>query len=255
MKQFDMNGKVALIAGASSGIGRASAIILARNGAKVVIAARREERLQELQREIVTTGGICEYVVCDVTKEEDCQKAVKKCEKCFGKLNILVNSAGTSGSTGFDSGLTSEFDTDNLHHVMDVDFFGVFYMIKYAYPACERAGEGSIINISSIAALKAAGPLVYTAAKGAIKSMTRSLGKSLGPKNIRINSIYPGLIETEMTAPGLANSEFLESHKKKSPLGKIGQPEDIANCVLYLASDASAFVTGQDFVIDGGTTC
>lgn len=255
MKQFDLSGKVALIVGASSGIGHASALMLAENGAKVVIAARREERLKSLKQEIESAGGICEYVVCDVTNEEDCAKAVEKCEACFGKLNILVNSAGTSGSTGLDSSFLSEFDTDNLHHVMDVDFFGVFYMIKYAYQACERAGEGSIINISSIAALKAAGPLVYTATKGAIKSMTRSLGKSLGQKNIRINSIYPGLIETEMTAPGLANSDFLEAHKKKSPLGKIGQPNDIAYCVLYLASDASAFVTGQDFVIDGGTTC
>jgi NAD(P)-dependent dehydrogenase (short-subunit alcohol dehydrogenase family) len=252
MGKFDMHDKVVLVTGASSGIGRASAELLANMGASVFITARREERLQQIKADIEAKGGICAYQVCDVSKEGDCKAAVEACINQFGKLDVLVNSAGISGST---PNLSEQFETDNFNNVMRINFDGVFYMIKYAYEECAKTGGGSIINISSVAALRGSGPVVYTAAKGAIKSLTRKLGKEFGPMNIRINSVYPGLIETEMTAEAIANKEYYDSRIKDIPLGRVGQAEDIAYCVLYLASDASAFVTGQDFVVDGGSTC
>jgi NAD(P)-dependent dehydrogenase (short-subunit alcohol dehydrogenase family) len=210
-----------------------------------------------VKENIEAKGGVCAQMLCDVSKEENCQAAVEACVKQFGRLDILVNSAGVSGSKPT---LKEHFDTDNYNDVMALDFGGVFFMIKYAYEECAKNGGGSIINISSSAAIRAVGrgnlgPVVYTAAKGAIRSMTNLLGKSFGSINVRINSIYPGLIATGLTAPALANPQFLEETLKSVPLGRVGQPEDIAYCALYLASDAASFVTGQDFIVDGGATC
>jgi NAD(P)-dependent dehydrogenase (short-subunit alcohol dehydrogenase family) len=251
--KFNVNGKVALITGAGSGIGKAAAKILVEAGASVIITDLKLEKLIVLDTEIKENGGICEYYTCDISVEENCKAIVEFCKKTFGRLDIVVNSAGTSGSAAHT--LEEHFNTDNFNKTMAVDFNSIFYIIKYAYPENEKNGGGSIINICSIAAIKAAGPVAYTAAKGAIKSLTRLLGKTFGPMNIRINSIYPGLIETEMTAAAIRNPQFLREQLSQIPLGRVGQPDDIANCVLYLASDASSFVTGQDFIIDGGSTC
>ncbi len=127
--------------------------------------------------------------------------------------------------------------------------------IKYAYPECAKNGVGSIINISSLAALRARGPVMYAAAKGAVKSLSKNLAKRLGPMGVRVNTIYPGLIITEMTEGILERPDLKAHYEQESPLGLLGNTEDIAYCALYLASDASRFVTGADFVIDGGATC
>lgn len=138
---------------------------------------------------------------------------------------------------------------------MDFDFRSVFMTIKYAYGECVKGGKDSIITIASLAALAARGPIVYSAAKGAVKSLSRSLAKRLGSLGVRVNTIYPGFIVTEMTERIHQMPELEEKEKSESPLHMLGEPEDIAACVLYLASDASRFVTGADFVIDGGAIC
>ena len=251
-KAFSLSGRAALITGGGSGIGRACARIFAQAGASVMIVGRRLSKLQEVCREIRDHGGICEVFSADLSYEKECCETVQACVETFGRLDILLNSAGSRGANG---NLEEEFTSENLRHTMDADFNSTFYMIKYTYPECSKQGGGSIINIASLAALSARGPLVYSAAKGAIKSFSRTLAKRLGPSGIRVNTIYPGFIVTEMTK-GIFEKPELEAHfREESPLGLIGESSDIAYCSLYLASDASRFVTGQDFVIDGGATC
>lgn len=249
---FDLSGRVTLITGGGSGIGKGCAELLAQNGAKVMIVGRRLEKLEAVKKAIETAGGICACFSADLTIEENCEQMVEACVKEFGRLDILINSAGSRGTHGE---LKAEFETENLRHTMSADFDSTFWAIKYAYPECAKNGVGSIINIASLAALRASGPIVYSAAKGAIKSMGKVLAKRLGPEKIRVNTIYPGFIITEMTAGVRDDPNMTARFTAESPLGLLGEVEDIAYCALYLASDAARFVTGQDFVIDGGATC
>ena len=252
MDKFSLEGKVALVTGPSSGIGRETARLFAEYGAKVFLAARRESRLQELKAEIEAAGGIAGYTVCDVSIEEDCKNAIAACVEEFGKLDILVNSAGIGDIW---QGLEGEFNTEKYEKVMRTDFGGVFFMIKYAYPEMEKGGGGSIISISSISAFKCYGVIPYSAAKGAIRSMDRALARELGARKIRVNSIYPGTVLSEMSEKNLEDKDILQAQIDLTALGRIGLPEDIAYCALYLASDVSSFVTGQAFIVDGGQTC
>lgn len=246
---FNLTGRVALITGGGSGIGRGCAEILAAAGAKVMVVGRRMNKLEEVQTVIRNAGGACACFSADLTDEENCKAMVEACIQTFGRLDILVNSAGTRGAHG---DLEAEFSTANLRDTMAADFDGTFNAIKYAYPECAKNGAGSIINIASLAALRASGPIVYSAAKGAIRSMSRTLAKRLGSQKIRVNTIYPGFILTEMTAGVKDHPEVFEKYAGESPLHMVGEAEDIAWCALYLASDAARFVTGQDFVVDGG---
>lgn len=246
--KFRMDGKTVIITGGGTGIGKACAVGFAEAGANVVITGRREEKLREVSESIRKQGGECTYIVSDVSREEDCRKIVEETVSRYGSVDTLINNAGVRGENG---DLEKEFSTENLKNTMSVDFEGVFYMIRYAYPCLAEKG-GSVINISSLAALRGSGPVVYSAAKGAVRSMSRSLARKLGNQNIRVNTIYPGLIITEMNQ-GILDHPEMEAHfRQESPMGLLGEPEDIACCALYLASDAARFVTGQDFVVDGG---
>ncbi len=249
---FDLTGRVALITGGGTGIGRGCAKILAEHGAKVMVVGRRMNKLEEVKAEIETAGGVCTCFSADLTDEENCKAMVDACVQEFGRLDILINSAGSRGAHG---DLDEEFSTENFRHTMGADFDSTFLSIKYAYPECEKNGVGSIINIASLAALRAVGPIVYSAAKGAVKSMSKTLAKRLGPDKVRVNAIYPGFIVTEMTERVKEDSALMARFTGESPLGLLGEVEDIGYCALYLASDAARFVTGQDFVIDGGATC
>lgn len=251
-KAFDLTGRAALITGGGSGIGRGCAIALAEAGAKVMVVGRRLSKLENVKAEIEAAGGVCECFSADLTKEDACRAMVDACVEKFGRLDILVNSAGGRDAHG---DLALEFSTENLRDTMALDFDATFNTVKYAYPKMEKSGSGSVINIASLAALRASGPIVYSAAKGAIKSMSRTLAKRLGGMNIRVNTIYPGFIVTEMTAGVMGHPEIRAKYEAESPLGLLGKAEDIAYCALYLASDAAKFVTGQDFVVDGGATC
>jgi len=246
---FDLTGRVALITGGGSGIGRGCAEIMAAVGAKVMVVGRRMNKLEEVQKAIQDKNGVCACFSADLTSEESCKAMVDACIQRFGRLDILVNSAGTRGAHG---DLADEFSTANLRDTMAADFDSTFHAIKYAYPECAKNSVGSIINIASLAALRASGPIVYSAAKGAVKSMSRTLAKRLGDQKVRVNTIYPGFILTEMTAGVKDHPEVLKKYEDESPLHMVGEVEDIGWCALYLASDAARFVTGQDFVVDGG---
>lgn len=249
---FDLTGRVALITGGGSGIGKGCAKTLARHGASVMVVGRRLEKLEAVKAEIEEEGGVAACFAADLTLEESCRAMVEACVRTFGRLDILINSAGGRGAHG---SLEEELSTVNYRNTMAVDLDSTFFAVKYAYPECAKHGTGSIINIASLAALRASGPIVYTAAKGAIQSMSRTLAKRLGPEGVRVNTIYPGFIVTEMTEGVRDNPEALAHFQGESPLGLIGEVEDIGYCALYLASDAARFVTGQDFVVDGGAMC
>lgn len=248
---FDLAGRAALITGGGSGIGRGCAKLLADAGASVMIVGRREEKLRAVCEEIRSKGGRASFVSADLSEDCGCKAAVEACVREFGRLDILINNAGSRGANG---DLDKELSMDNYRHTMSADLDSTIFTVKYAYPHCAEHGKGSIINIASLAALQARGPVVYSAAKGAIRSFSRTLAKRLGSTGVRVNTIYPGLIITEMTEGILEQPELAKRYQEESPLGLLGKTEDIAYCALYLASDASAFVTGQDFIIDGGAT-
>lgn len=252
---FDLTGRVALITGASSyGIGSASARLLALHGARVFLTARREDKLKEVADEIIADGGVAAFMAADVSNEEECKASVDACIETFGKLDIMVLSAGICGA--FAPGNPDvTFDSDNWRKVNSINLDGVFWMIKHGHAECAKGGVGSIIPISSLAAWKADGSAAYTATKGAIRSLTHNLGKEFAPKGIRINSLYPGLTDTDMTHGALGDETVGPMMLQGVPLGYFGTAEDMAYAVLFLASDASRFMTGQHIVIDGGMSC
>lgn len=252
---FDLTGRVALITGASShGIGNESAKVLAEHGAKVFLTARREDKLQEAVTEIEAAGGIASYKPCDVSEEEQCKAAVEACVAEFGRLDIMVLAAGISGLS-VSGGMDAVFDSENWKKVQGINLDGVFYMIKYGWEECAKHKVGAIIPVASLAAWRAEGSLAYTATKGAIRSMTHNLGALLAPHGVRVNTFYPGLIDTDMTHQATLYEPFVKSKMPKIPLGRFGTVDDCANAVLFLASDASSFMVGQHLLVDGGEAC
>ena len=246
-----LEGKVALISGAARGQGAAEAKLFASEGAKVVIADILDVEGQRLEAEIAEAGGQCGYVHLDVSSEEDWRKAVATTVSRFGKLDILVNNAGIFPPVSLEE--TSEELWDQ---VMDINGKGVFLGTKHAIPEMRRAGGGSIINISSTAGLvgSAQAP-AYSASKGAVRLLTKSTAIQYAAENIRANSVHPGIIETGMTLPTvLADEDSRRERIERTPLGRIGVPDDVAYGVLFLASDESSFMTGSELVIDGGRT-
>ena len=248
---FDLSGRVALVTGGGSGIGRGCAKLLAQAGAAVMVIGRRPEKLRAVCAEIEAAGGRAAAFAADLSEEAGCRAAVEACVQAFGRLDIVVNSAGSRGAN---NDLAQELSAENYRATLAADLDSTVFTTKYACPYCAQHGVGSIINISSLAALQARGPVVYAAAKGAVRSFSRAMAKRLGPQKIRVNTIYPGMIITEMTEGILQRPDLEQHYRAESPLGLLGKAEDIAWCALYLASDAAAFVTGQDFVIDGGAT-
>ena len=252
---FDLSDRVALITGASSrGIGNQSAKVLARYGAKVFLTARREDKLQETVAEIEAAGGTAAYKTCNVADPNECKAAVEACVAEFGRLDIMVLSAGISGLS-ISGGTDTAFDIDNWKNVQSINLDGVFYMVKYGWEECAKNGAGSIIPIASLAAWKAAGSVAYTATKGAIRSMTPCIAKLLAPHGVRFNTFYPGFIDTDMTHAATEYEPFVKSKLPNIPMGRFGDVDDCAYGVLYLASAASRFMTGQHLVVDGGELC
>jgi NAD(P)-dependent dehydrogenase (short-subunit alcohol dehydrogenase family) len=248
-----LEGKVALITGASSGIGRESALLFAREGAKIVVADVSDAAGAAVVTEIEAGGGAAVYVHADVSQATDAEGMVRAAEESFGKLDVLFNNAGIMHSDD-DNAITTEESVWDL--TMNINLKGVFLGCKYGIPALRRAGGGSIINVASfVALLGAATPqLAYTASKGGVLAMTRELAVIHARENIRVNAICPGPLRTELLM------KFLNTEAKKQrrlvhiPMGRFGEAIEIARSALFLASDESSFTTGATFTVDGGIT-
>ena len=244
-------GKVALITGGASGMGLSEATIFAREGAKVVVGDVLEVEGRQVAEKIAGAGGQARFVKLDVTSEADWREAVKTTVGGFGKLDVLVNNAGISGTFDPDTLSTSAWDT-----LMNVNAKGVFLGMKHAVPAMRDAGGGSIVNISSqlgLVGMEESSPQ-YSASKGAVRLLTKLTALQYARDAIRANSVHPGPIVTPMTERRRSDPAQYQRMLARIPIGRYGQPDEVAYGVLYLASDESAFVTGSELVIDGGWT-
>ena len=248
-----LSDKVALITGAGAGIGRESALLFAREGAAVVAVDVNEGPARETVELVQQEGGRAAACRADVAKAADCGQMIAFAEREFGRLNVLFNNAGIMHGKDDDAISTEEAIWDLT---MNINAKGVFFGCKYGIPALRRAGGGSIINTASfVALLGAATPqIAYTASKGAVLSLTRELAVLHARENIRVNALCPGPLKTKLLM------DFLDTEEKKQrrlvhiPMGRFGEAHEIAKAVLFLASDESSYVTGTEFLVDGGIT-
>lgn len=245
--------KVALITGAGSGIGRESALLFAKEGAAIVVVDVNEKGGAETVSMVESAGGKAVYVHADISKAADCAKMVQVAEERFGKLNVLFNNAGIMRHDDDDAVNTEEAVWDLT---MNINLKGVYLGCKYGIPALRRAGGGSIINTASfVAIVGAATPqLAYTASKGGVLALTRELAVVHARENIRVNALCPGPLRTELLMSFLNTPEKKQRRLVHVPMGRFGEAKEMAYATLYLASDESSYVTGTDFMVDGGLT-
>jgi NAD(P)-dependent dehydrogenase (short-subunit alcohol dehydrogenase family) len=250
-----LSGKAGVITGAGSGIGRASAVLFAGEGAGVVVADWNSEWGEETVRMIRAGGGRACFAHTDVSREDDVRAMTQACLDEFGRLDFLYNNAAIDGLHQGVENYVSEQTLENWNYMLSINLGGVFLGCKHAIPEMSKRGGGSILSTASIAALRGTSFPVhtYTAAKGAIVALTRAMAVAYGPENIRANVILPGAVRTQMSN-NYEDPEIRQFMESQAPLRRIGEPDDIAYCALYLASDESRFVTGQMFVVDGGVS-
>jgi len=245
-----LEGKVALITGAAHGMGAEEARLFAREGAKVVIADIREEDACEVEAEIAEAGGEAMVLMLDVSKEDQWETSVAAIIAQYGKLDILVNNAGISGSGERDMASTDAWD-----RLMDVNAKSVFLGMKHVIPVMEKAGGGAIVNISSISGLVGQEAIHsgYNASKGAVRLVTKAAAVQHAKKGIRVNSVHPGMLPPMLTSfqAGDPNREAMNA---AVPMGREGEPIEVANAVMFLASDEASYITGTELVVDGGFT-
>lgn len=248
-----LDNKVALITGASSGIGRETSLLFANEGAKVVAVDVNDAGGEETVSLIKQAGCEAIYVHADVSKAADAESMVRVAEQTYGKLNILFNNAGIMHSDD-DNAITTDEAVWDL--TMNINLKGVFLGCKYGIPALRRAGGGSVINTASfVALLGAATPqIAYTASKGGVLAMTRELAIVHARENIRVNALCPGPLRTELLMKFLNTEEKRQRRLVHIPMGRFGEAKEMAQAALYLASDESSYVTGTEFLVDGGIT-
>ncbi|RMF79673.1 MAG: glucose 1-dehydrogenase [Chloroflexi bacterium] len=248
-----LENKVALITGGSSGIGRETAVLFASEGARVVVVDINDEGGNETVDMIVSNNGDATYVHADVSKASDCENMVAVAEKAYGKLNVMFNNAGIMHAEDGDALSTEESVWDLT---MNINLKGVFFGCKYGIPALRRAGGGSIINTASFVALMGAATpqIAYTASKGGVLAMTRELAIVHARENIRVNALCPGPLRTELLMSFLNTEEKKHRRLVHIPMGRFGEAKEMAKAALFLASDDSSYMTGADFVVDGGIT-
>ncbi|MCH8849919.1 MAG: glucose 1-dehydrogenase [Chloroflexi bacterium] len=246
-------GKTALITGIGNGMGRLAAEVFAKEGAQVVGTDVHSDSLHETAEQVRDAGGEILPLQGDVRRAADVKRWVQEAVDTYGKLDILYNNAGIFPD---EDGSVTEMDEAVFQRVIDVNLKGVSLCCQFAVPELIRAGGGSIVNVASFVAL--VGCTVpqdaYTASKGAVLALTRSLAVQYGPRNVRANAICPGPIETPLLQELLRDEEAREQRLSRIPLGRFGHPEDVVYAALYLASDESSWTTGTTFVVDGGIT-
>lgn len=243
--------KIAIVTGGGLGIGRASAEMLAEEGARVAVTDIDVEAGQETVKRIVEAGGEAAFFDHDVSSEADWERVAREVEKTFGRPDILVNNAGIYRIEAIE-----DTTVENWNALMDVNVTGVFLGVKHCVPAMKKKGGGSVINLSSVAGLVGlSGHACYGASKGAVRTMTKDAAMEFAEAGVRVNSIHPAYIDTQMADYGAdvqnATKEELDA---LHPIGHMGEPDDVAYAVVYLASDESKFVTGAELVLDGGYT-
>ncbi|MBZ5721554.1 MAG: glucose 1-dehydrogenase [Acidobacteriia bacterium] len=241
--------KIAIITGAGSGIGRASAIALAREGARVALVGRRQDRLEDVARQI---GDSALVVAADVSKQDGIDLVVEQTVASFGGLNVLVNNAGV-----LHIGTVEQITEEQWDETFDVNVRGLWLLSRAVLPHMRKAGGGSIINIASVLGINGARDRAsYAPSKGAVVLLTKCMAIDHGPENIRVNAICPSFVETALTAAVIAKAPDPQAVRqeriKVHPIGRLGTPEDMAGLTVYLASDESSWVTGAVFPVDGG---
>lgn len=241
-------GKSALITGAASGIGAAHAKLFAAHGAKVLLCDVQQELGQTVAQEIRDSGGVAEFVSLDVASAEAWAQAVAHAVKTFGALTTLVNVAGIASSAG----VAAETD-EGWNRVIAINQKGVWLGMKTALPELLKSGNGAIVNIASMLAIVGSpGAFAYQASKGALRQMTKSVALEYASRGVRANTVCPGVIETPMLAGG--SEKIREFQIQATPMKRLGRPEEIAYCSLFLCSDEASYITAADFIVDGGTT-
>lgn len=247
-------GKVALITGAGSGIGRDAAVGLARGGAKIVVADVDETGGNETVSLVQQAGSSAVFIRTDVSQPEQVEAAVAAAVDSFGGLHIVVNNAGIGG----EANLTGDYSLEGWHKVIDINLHGVFYGMRYGIPAILASGGGSVVNISSILGLVGwASAPAYVAAKHAVSGLTKAAAVEYAAQGIRVNSVHPGFIETPLLTkagivPGTDGYNFIAS---KHAMNRLGTADEVANIIVWLCSDEASFVTGSNYTVDGGYTC
>lgn len=251
---FELNGKVALVTGASSGLGADAARAYVQAGASVALLARRKEKLEALAAELEAAGGQVLTAPCDVTDEESVRAAVEAVVARFGRIDILLNNAGVAVRGGVHTLTVEEWNRS-----FDTNVKGIFLVSKYVIPHMMEQNYGKVINVSSVNAFIGDKLDVfirhsYNASKSAVLGLTTGMAASYGTYNITVNAVCPGLFESEMTSATLFQSQaFLQGYNAQCPMGRPGRRGEVAGPVLFFSSDASSYVTGQFLIIDGGT--
>ena len=249
MNHFDLTGKVAIISGASRGIGEAIALAYAQAGAAVVLTSRKLENVGPVAEKIKASGGQALALAAHAGQQAEAEAVVAQAAAAFGRVDIVVNNAGTNPHFG--PLLTAE--GSHWDKIFEVNVKGYFYLAKAAAPVMRKQGGGKIINVASIAGINP-GPMmgVYSTSKAAVIMLTKVLAVELGPENIQVNALAPGFIRTRFSAALWGNPSLKQMLEKATPQRRIAQPEELSGAALYLASDASSFTTGSVLVVDGG---